>query len=334
MASTTRGLMGVVCFLALTCMALGADTSENKVLQFKSAGKGYVKSEAHLIVLACLPHGRVTRLTVPNTDGGAKYDPVADQAQFIAALKPGDLIKASWTSADNVNTLSAIDHFTPKPGQMTPNGYLFLRVDAAPSGDGKTLVLDKLGDLVQVPVPMKKDASGDSVVDPAIDTVLSALQPQDPVWVDLGPESHPTLMAILPYTDPQTAKLVKIENHQEGGETQITVDIAANGATISAVIPHVTVKDKTFPYPRLVSAARRCSAGSDVLYRIQRDGLTTVLRDIEPVPTQTANNNGGGNGGNGGGNGNNGNTDANGIPRGRTIGGGTPGVGGIGIGGF
>jgi hypothetical protein len=28
------------------------------------------------------------------------------------------------------------------------------------------------------------------------------------------------------------------------------------------------------------------------------------------------------------------NTDANGVPKGRTIGGGTPGVGGIGIGGF
>jgi hypothetical protein len=317
-----RGIWGLT--LLAFCAAALAD--QDKVLQFTSAGKKQIKGQDHLVVLANRPHGRVTRLVVANDPAGP-FAPVADQAQLISSLKPGDLIQASWDTVGTVNTISAIARYTPKPGELTPNGYIFVKAQSKDQSSNLTVVLNKLGDVTNSIAPVEKDANGDTHRDPLIDTTVAALHEGDPVWVDLSTGSAPTLLAILPYADPTAGKLVKIDTTEVNGNRAPTVEIDANGVGVPAVIPGKLVNGKWIPNIRIASAAHRCKSGAAIFYRVQQDGTTIWLRDIQPQPGQPVAQQQG-NPDNGS------NVDANGIPKGRTIGGGNQ-IGGFGgIGGF
>jgi len=315
----------------LTLLALCAATfaEQDKVLQFTSATRRQIKGRDHVVVLANLPHGRVTRLVVANSDPAGPFAPVADQAQLISTLKPGDLIQASWDTAGAVNTISAIARYTPKPGELTPNGYIFVKSQSKDQSSNLTVVLNKLGDITNANVPAEKAADGDVHRDPLIDATLAALHEGDPVWVDLSPGSPPMLLAILSYTDPSAGTLAKIDTTEMEGNQAPTVEIDASNVGVSAVIPGKLVNGKWIPNTRLLAAVHRCKVGSTVYYRVQQDATTTWLRDIQPQPQaaqpvaqQPANP------------GNSSNVDANGVPKGRTIGGAGQIGGGIGIGGF
>jgi hypothetical protein len=318
-----RALWGLT--LLAFCTAALAD--QDKVLQFTSAIKKQIKGQDHLVVIANLQHGRVTRLVVANSDPAGPFAPAADVAQLISSLKSGDLIQASWDTAGSVNTLSAITRYTPKPGELTPNGYIFVKAQSKDQSSNLTVVLNKLGDITNATAPAGKDANGDAHRDPLIDATVATLHEGDPVWVDLSSNSSPTLLAILPYADPTAGKLVKIDTTEVNGNRVATVEIDANGVGVPAVIPGTLVNGKWIPNIRIASAAHRCKPGSGIFYRVQEDGTTTWLRDIQPQPgqpvAQQPTNPGNGS-----------NIDANGVPKGRTIGGGNQ-IGGFGgIGGF
>jgi hypothetical protein len=271
------------------------------------------------------------RLVIANSDPAGPYAPVADQAQLIQGLKPGDLIQASWDAVGTVNTVSALARYTPKPGELTPNGYVFVKSEPKANSDDLSIVLNKLGDITNASVIAEKDAKGEAHREPAIDVTVGALKEGDSVWVDLATGPTPTIIAILPYSDPVSGKLVKIDTTDLDGQRVATVEIDAGGKPLSAVIPGKLVSGKWVASSRISLAAHRCKTGGTVFYRIQQDGATTWLRDIQseaqanqPVARQGNQDNGS-------------NVDANGVPKGRTIGGAgqVPGVGGgIGIGGF
>ena len=126
---------------------------QDKVLRFAGASKKQIKGQDHLVVLANLPHGRVTPLVVANSDPAGPFAPAADVAQLIASLKSGDLIQASWDTAGSVNTLSAITRYSPKPGELTPNGYIFMKADSKDPSSNLTVVLNKLGDITNATAP-------------------------------------------------------------------------------------------------------------------------------------------------------------------------------------
>jgi hypothetical protein len=319
-----RGIWGLT--LLLCCAAALAD--QDKILQFTSAMKKPIKGQEHLILLANRPHGRVTRLVVANSDPAGPFAPVVDQAQLISSLKPGDLIEASWDSVGTLNTISAIARYTPRPGELTPNGYVFVKAESKDESSSLAVVLNKLGEVTNATAPAEKDAKGDTHRDPLIDATVAALHEGDSVWVDLPTGSPPTLLAILPYADPTAGKLVKIDTTEANGNRASTVEIDTNGAGISAVIPGKLVSGKWIPNIRIASAAHRCRPGEQIFYRVQQDGTTTWLRDIQPQPGQPVAQQQPNTPGTGS------NVDANGVPKGRTIGGGNQ-IGGFGgIGGF
>ncbi len=304
---------------------------QDKVLQFKSALKTQIKGKDHLVVLSNLPRGRTARLVVANADPAGPYAPVPDQAQLIQGLKPGDLIQASWDTAGTVNTISAIARYTPKPGELMPNGYIFVKAEQKDKSDDLNIVLNKLGEITNATVAAEKDENGDVRHDAFIQTTLDSLHQGDSVWADLTTEASPTVIAMLPYTDPAAGKLVKIDTTDLNGQRVATVQIDAGGTAISAIIPGKLVKGKWVVNSRLIAAAHRCKPGAPILYRVQSDGSGTWLRDIQPQaqPNQPVARQGNQDNGS--------NVDANGVPKGRTIGGAglVPGVGGgIGIGGF
>jgi hypothetical protein len=312
---------------ALLAFCAVASADQDKVLQFKSAAK----MQQHLVILANTPHARVVRLLVANTDPAGPYDPVADQNQLIQSLKPGDLIQVSWDTAKGANTLSAIAHYTPKPGELTPNGYIFVSSEPKSEKSPDLIVtLNKLGDVTQFDVPGEKAIDGQVHRDPGIEMTLASLKEGDPVWADIAPGSGKTLAALLPYAEPQQGKLVKIEVIDVDGRRQPAAQIDPGGTVIEVEVPG-TLKDEKWSVDlRIVSALHRCKVGEQVLFRSQLVEADNWLRGIEPVPTQPIAAQPGPSGTPDSGS----NTDANGLPKGRTIGGGVPGVGGIGIGGF
>ena len=326
----TKRIGGMAWGIVLLAMCAVAAGETDRVLQFKSAAR----IGQHLVVLAYLPHGRVVRLLVANTDPKGPFDPVADQNQLITSLKAGDLVQASWDAADGVNTISAIAPYTPKPGELTPNGYVY--VHSEPKADKSpdlVVTLDKLGEITQWALPAAKDDSGQMVRDPGIDQTLGALHEGDSVWADISPGSSPTLAALLPYGEPQTGKLVKTEVLDVSGHRQPAVQIDQNGTVMEAEVP-VAFKDGKWAVDlRIMSEVRRCKVGEAVLFRVQLVEADNWLRAIEPVPPAPVAAGQAGQGPQGTPDSGS-NTDANGVPKGRTIGGGTPGVGGIGIGGF
>jgi hypothetical protein len=318
--------------LSLLLMSSGTYAEQDKVLQFKSASKAAIKGQQHMVMLAATPKGRIVRLMVANTDPTGPYAPVADQLTLIQSLKPGDLLQLSWDTADNTNTLSAVARYTPKPGELTNNGYVFVKADVTDSKNpdsGMTVTLNKLGDVTTAVEPTEKDAAGQLRPTPLVSATVAALKPGDSVWVDLSTGPSPTIQVIMPYADPASATLAKFLTADVNGEKAPAVQLSSGNAPTEAVIPGKDVAGKWVVDTRIMAAAHRCKVGEQVLYRIQTDGTTTWLRDIAPVPAQpvaarqTPQNNGP--------------TDANGLPRGRTVGGANavPGVGGIGgLGGF
>lgn len=331
MTAHSKSLPQLSCWLVLAVFCAAAMGEQDKVLQFKSAIKTKIKGQDHLVVLSNMPRGRTVRLVVANSDPAGPYAPVADQAQTIQSLKPGDLVQASWDAVGSVNTVSAIAHYTPKPGELAPNGYIFVKSEKKDQSEDLNVVLNKLGDLTSAAVTSEKDDKGDLHRDASIDATLAALHEGDSVWVDLSTGTVPGIVAILPYSEPASGKLVKIDTTDLDGQHVATVELDAGGKPLSAVIPGKLVSGKWVASVRLSSAAHRCKPGTTVLYRIQQDGSTTWLRDIQPQPQLSQPVAHQGNQDNGS------NVDANGVPKGRTIGGAgqVPGVGGgIGIGGF
>jgi len=333
MPSLWKSLPPAAMGLALLALTAGALGDQDKVLQFKSTSKAAMKGQQHLVMLAVTPKGRTVRLVVANTDPAGPYAPVADQLQLIQSLKPGDLIQMSWETDANVNTVGAIARYTPKPGELTLNGYLFVKAESKDPKDPDSAVLvtlNKLGELTVATESTQKDSAGKMQPDPLISATVTALKEGDPVWVELSSGPAPTIQAIMPYTDPATATIGKFAMADMNGEKAPSVELDNGNTAIVVVIPGKDVGGKWVPNVRLMAAAHRCKIGQQVLYRVQQDGATTWLRDIAPVPTQPtvaatpapADS---------------GPRDANGVPKGRTVGGTgmVPGVGGIGgLGGF
>jgi hypothetical protein len=294
---------------------------DEQVLRFKSSAKVRVAGQDHLVVIADIPRGgHTTRLVVGNKTEG-RFDPIPEQADAIKGLHAGDLIQVTAETANGVSALQSITTYSPKPGELSPGGYVFV---ATKSDDAAhpAVVLSKLGERTNFALQTVKDDKGAAHVDPALASSVDLLKAGDSVWVDAAPGTPAVAIALLPWSEPQQVKLVKIEPAEVGGHKGMAVHLDGDGKAQVASIPGRLQGDKWVSDARLLAAARRSSPGTDVLVRIQIDGDTLWLRDLQPVPqpvvTHTTPQPG--------------NTDNNGLPRPRIPGGGTPGIGGVGPG--
>jgi hypothetical protein len=320
-----RGLL--ISILLLTVSFISASPAlagDELILRFARSAKVRVAGQDHLVVIADAPRGgHTTRLVVANkTDG--RFDPIPEQADAIKGLHAGDLIQVTAETAKGVSTLQSISMYSPKPGELSPGGYVFV---ATKSDDAAhpAVVMSKLGERTTFSLQTVKDDKGAALVDPALASSVDKLKAGDSVWVDAAPSTPTVAVAVLPWSEPQRVKLVKIDPADVGGHKGMVVQLDADGKTQVAWVPGRLQGDKWVSDARLLASARRFRPGDDVLVRIQVDGDTLWLRDLQPVPqqpvvTHTAPQPG--------------NTDNNGLPRPRIPGGGTPGVGGLGGFGF
>ncbi len=315
-----------ICIAIGTLAAVATLRAESgRVLQFKSAAKLRVEGKDHLVVIANEPKGaHPLRLVVPNKDDDGKFDPVAEQAAIVQHLRAGDLIEAAWEAHEQVNLLSSIARYTPKPGELTPYGYLFVTTEPAKENSPDLIiVLRKLGITTRAAIPTQSDASGKPESDPAIAAVVAKLSEGNSVWADLSDDKEPKLLALMPYVEPQRGKLLKVEPIEIDGQKGMSVQINIGNAPTTALIPGSIENGVWKSDARILSSVRRCKPGNDVLFRVQELDDKKWLREIDAVPPPVAARPAPSRGGS--------NTDANGLPHPRIPGGGTPGVGGVGF---
>ncbi|HWE96308.1 MAG TPA: hypothetical protein VG269_20260 [Tepidisphaeraceae bacterium] len=274
-----------VCVALAIGLASPALAGEEQVLRFKSSTRGKIAAQDHLLVIAEAPKGgKPTRLVVPNKTAD-RFDPDPQQANVVKALKPGDLIQVSGDAADGSFTLTSIAPYAFKPGEQTPNGYVFVEVQPAKAAaDHPVVVLSKFGEKNNFLLAADKDGKSD----PLIESALNTLKAGNSVWADVAPGSPPALVAILPWSEPMGGKLLKVESANVNGQKGNAVQIEAGGKTIVALVPGKMQDDKWVTDARVLAAARKLKVGSPVFVRTQEDGDRLWLRAIEPEPRPVA----------------------------------------------
>jgi len=270
----TTWLCSIVCCLFLFSIAFAAD--EPQVYRYKENKKVRVQGEEHVVLLVEAPRGgHPGRLVVPNEDGKPKKDLMS----AVDGLSAGSLIQATTQNEKGAPMLQTVASYSTKPGEDTPNGYVFIESKPAKEGSkDQAVVLSKLGEKTTVAVPGDADAS--------VTDVVQKLKKQDPVWVDLSPGRQPTLLAILPYEEPKTGKLLKVAPADVEGHKGFEAQIDDNGKITHALIPGKMHNKVWVTDQRVLSSARRLRAGSEIRYRVQEVSGTTWLREIQPPPKQ------------------------------------------------
>src|SRR5947209_3981983 len=114
-------LSPVVCYLFLFSIAFAAD--EPQVFRYKENKKVRVQGEEHVVLIVDSPRGgRPGRLVVPNEDG----KPKADLMNAVGGFSAGSLIQATTQKEKGVQMLQTLAGYSTKPGEDTPNGYVFI----------------------------------------------------------------------------------------------------------------------------------------------------------------------------------------------------------------
>lgn len=200
-------------FVFTTSMVVRAQDKppEEGVLRFRGAtARMPVNGRQHLVMQAEIPGGRAVQVAVPNNDENRpNYNPKKDLADAIKALKPGDLIKVSLDPGRPMPLLRSVDPYDIKPGEDTPNGFVFKNTYDQGSGRSKTIVVEltKFGQPITLAIPTRKNEKGDVEPDPDILAAVNLMKEGDSVWAQF---SGKTLIAIDLYKDPSTGKLLKL----------------------------------------------------------------------------------------------------------------------------
>ncbi len=267
--------------------ASAALAGDEQVLRFKSSARVRVAGQDHLVVIADAPRGgHPTRLVVGNKTEG-RFDPISELADAIKGFNAGDLIQVTAETAKGVSTLQSIAMYSPKPGELSPGGYVFV---ATKSDDAAhpAVVVSKLGERTTFALQTLKDDKGAAHVDPALASSVEKLKEGDSVWVDAAPGTPAVAVAVLPWSEPQRVTLVKIEPAEGGGHKGIAVRVERDGKAQVASIPGRLQGDKWVSDARLLAAARRLGPAptfsSASRPTATRSGSATSSRSRSPSP--------------------------------------------------
>ena len=304
--------------LILLAAAKAAAAGEGHVYKFTSGRRLNVAGRDHLVVIAQPPSGGHTlRLVVPNTDEN-RYSPTKEIADAVGGLQQGQLIQVQTHADKDAIQLESISGWSPRPGEEQPHGYLYMQSGGTDKPGEIKVTLFKFMEPTELIVPADKDAQGNSAANPAIESELKQVHEGDVVWADIAPGKTPMLVAIVPWSDPQQGKLMRVAPADVDGQKGFAAEISTDSKPITALIPMRQQNGRWISDQRILSAAQKPTRGSDVLFRTREEGGRTWLLDIELPPREHS-------------------TTAQrrnetpppaGIPS-RTVGGGVPGVGGI-----
>jgi hypothetical protein len=288
----TRCLFCSYCslLLAITFLSGAAFAQERReetvVARFVRAQRGAVNGKPHLMVVAEAAGGQTVQVAVPNADEGRAYfDPSRGMADAIEELKQGDLVQLTLEPSRNGPrnlVLRSVKPYELKPGEDTPNGYVFKGSDEKDYGSRKVTIvqLEKLGQKLTVAIPEKKAEKGTSKPDPELLSAVNELKEGDPVWAEL---SGKTLVAIEPYTEPQQGKLLKFSEIEVDGHKVRSAEIDEDGKSVTALVPGKASGRAWTPDLTVMRQLARVRPGSMIQFRAKEDGDKIWLRSIEPA---------------------------------------------------
>lgn len=274
--------------MILLAAAEVAAAGDNHVYKFVSARRLGVSGRDHLVIIAePAGGGHTARLVVPNTDPD-KYSPAPESADAVKSMAAGQMILVQTHADKGEIDVESVGPWTPRAGEDTPKGYVFLRGGPTEKPGELRITLAKYGEPMELTVPAQVDAHGAAAPDPDIDAELKNVHEGDVVWAEVIPGKTPALAAILPWADPQQGKLLRVAPADVDGQKGFAAEIATDEKPITALIPMKQVGGKAASDPRLLAAARKISNGAAIRFRTREAGGQTWLMEIELPPKEPA----------------------------------------------
>lgn len=275
--------------LAAAEVAAAADAkpADAKVYRFVSARKLSSNSRDHLVVIVQPPSGGASiRLVLPNDDRD-RYSPKKEDADLVSGMQPGEFLQAKTERVDGVITVDSIAGWSPRPGEDSPHGYIYMTSGGSDKDPAVLQVsLMKFGEPISATVPGEPGADGRPATDSVITAELKQVQPGDVVWADIVPGKTPTLTAIVPWTEPQHGKLMRVGPADVDGERGVAAEISTESKPVTALIPMSMQNGRRAPDSRLLAEARKVGNGAEVLFHVREDGGQTWLLEIERPPKE------------------------------------------------
>lgn len=276
-------------FAASTLVRAQDKAPEEGVLRFRGATPRMpVNGRQHLVVQAEIPGGRAMQVAVPNNDENRpNYNPKKDLADAIKALKPGDLIKVTLDPARPMPLLRSVDAYDIKPGEDTPNGFVFKNTYDQGSGRNKTVAVEltKFGQSIVLTIPTRKNEKGDVETDPDILAAVNLMKEGDSVWAQF---SGKTLTAIDLYKDPSTGKLLKLGETEVDGHKVRSAEVDQDGKSITLLVPGKLTGKMWSADPAILRELQRLKPNTMIAYRAREDGDRLWIREIGPAPKTAA----------------------------------------------
>jgi hypothetical protein len=273
--------------LILLSAAEVAAAGEGHVYKFLSARKLSAGGRDHLVVVVQPPAGGPSiRLVVPNDDQD-RYSPKKQDADILNGMQAGQFVQAQTEKKDAMITIVSIAAWSPRPGEETPHGYVYLTSN--PSGKNPAdleIALTKFGEGVNLIVPGEPGPDGVPAPNQMIAAELKQVQQGDVVWADIPPGKTQTLAAIAPWSEPRHGKLMRVSPADVDGERGFAAEIATEAKPVTALIPLTLQSGRHAADPRLLAEARKAGNGTEVLFRVREDGEKTWLLEIERPPKQ------------------------------------------------
>ncbi|MDB5175012.1 MAG: hypothetical protein JWN51_3785, partial [Phycisphaerales bacterium] len=177
-------LAAVVAGLCMLSPALGKE--EEIVAKFGGMSKGMAGGHQAYTVTALALNGKQVALVVPNTDD-KKPVPKEEIYGVAKGLKAGDWIKVSFESMPPVLMIKSLEMYTLKPGEDTPNGYVFRNATDKEVGKNKSTFVNvtKFGQEITFPVATRKSEKGATEPEPELQAAANGFKEGDSVWVQL-----------------------------------------------------------------------------------------------------------------------------------------------------
>lgn len=273
--------------LILLAAAEVAAAGDARVYRFVSARKLSSNGREHLVIIVQPPSGGPSlRLVLPNQERD-RYSPKKEDADLVNGMQPGGFVQAKTEKVDGVITVDSIAGWSPRPGEDSPHGYIYMN-SGATEKDPSTLqvALMKLGEPLSAMVPGEPGPDGQPAANPVISAELKQVQPGDVVWADIVPGKTPTLAAIVPWTEPQKGKLMRVGPADVDGERGFAAEIATESKPVTALIPMSMQNGRRVPDPRLLAEARKVGNGAEVLFHVREADGQTWLLNIERPPKE------------------------------------------------
>ncbi|MDB5329726.1 MAG: hypothetical protein JWP03_877 [Phycisphaerales bacterium] len=272
----------VVAGLCMLSPALGKD--EETVAKFGAMSKGNAAGHQAYMIIALGVNGKQLSLVVPNEDDRKPMPvPKAEVYDVAKGLKSGDWIKVSYDSMPPLLVIKTLETYTLKPGEDTPNGYVFRGAADKEVGKAKNtyVTVTKFGQEMVFAIATRKIEKGGTEPEPELQTAANNFKEGDAVWIQLQGK---TVTAIEPYTQPLTGKVVKVSETEVDDHKTPSAEVDQEGKTLTLLVPGKLNGKIWTPDPKLAGEVKKLKPGAAIQFRTHEEGDKVWVREIGLAP--------------------------------------------------